>query len=143
MKNVRPRVEQLTELVHPDSEFAAYVRLKYFVICAYFFSMHYPKFNFILSIVALACGGTASENNTFIVQASATAVSSPCSYTICQCSTDICRIRFDLTVIKMNTSDVSYLGTCFKNFYFLTIFRHLFWHLLNLEQQYLPQQQHQ
>merc|ERR1719510_978507 len=49
----------------------------------------------------LACGGTASVNNSYIVQASATAVTSPCTYTICPCSTNICRIRFDLTTFVL------------------------------------------
>merc|ERR1711936_1346968 len=37
----------------------------------------------------LACGGSSSENQTYIVQASATAVTSPCSYTICPVSSGI------------------------------------------------------
>merc|ERR1719189_1601918 len=45
----------------------------------------------------LACGGSSSENQTYIVQASATAVTSPCSYTICPVSSEICRIRYDFT----------------------------------------------
>ena len=53
--------------------------------------------------VELACGGSASQNQTYIVQASATAVSSPCTYTICKCSTSICRIRFDLTTFVLAT----------------------------------------
>ena len=53
---------------------------------------------FFISLVALGCGGSASENNTYIVQASATAVTSPCTYTVCKCSTNICRIRYDFTV---------------------------------------------
>ena len=32
-----------------------------------------------------------------------TTLTSPCTYTICPCSTDICRIRYDFTVIKFNT----------------------------------------
>ena len=52
-------------------------------------------FNFIT--VTLACGGTTSDNNTYIVQTTATTVSSPCTHTICPASTNICRIRYDFT----------------------------------------------
>ena len=48
--------------------------------------------------VALACGGSASENQTYLVQSSVTTLTSPCTYTICPCSANICRIRFDFTV---------------------------------------------
>merc|ERR1712018_47318 len=44
---------------------------------------------------ALACGGSASENQTYLIQSSVTSLTSPCTYTICPCSTNICRIRFD------------------------------------------------
>merc|ERR1712048_588532 len=44
---------------------------------------------------ALSCGGSASENQTYLVQSSVTSLTSPCTYTICPCSTNICRIRFD------------------------------------------------
>ena len=93
-KNVHQKVEKMKEVVPLDLEFVAFVRLycfgqKYILYCFLFF--------FLFS-VSLACGGSASENSTYIVQASATAVSSPCTYTICPCSTNICRIRFDLTV---------------------------------------------
>ena len=48
--------------------------------------------------VALSCGGSASENQTYLVQSSVTTLTSPCTYTICPCSSNICRIRFDFTV---------------------------------------------
>ena len=48
--------------------------------------------------VSLACGGSASQNQTYLVQSSVTSLTSPCSYTICPCSSNICRIRFDFTV---------------------------------------------
>jgi len=45
---------------------------------------------------ALACGGSSSENQTYIIQASATTfATNPCTYSICPCSTNICRIRYD------------------------------------------------
>ena len=48
--------------------------------------------------VTLDCGGSASENNTYLVQGATTSLSStPCTYKICPCSTDICRIRYDFT----------------------------------------------
>ena len=51
----------------------------------------------VFIVVTLSCGGMASENITYIVQSSATAITSPCTYTICKCSSNICRLRFDLT----------------------------------------------
>ena len=62
----------------------------------------YPKsiigsYHYCLS-VALACGASASENQTYLVQASVTTLTNPCKYTICPCGTNICRIRFDFTV---------------------------------------------
>ena len=48
--------------------------------------------------VALSCGGSASENQTYLIQSSVTTLTSPCKYTICPSGTDICRIRFDFTV---------------------------------------------
>ena len=51
--------------------------------------------------VALACGASASENQTYLVQASVTTLTNPCKYTICPCGTNICRIRFDFTVINL------------------------------------------
>merc|ERR1712066_1221443 len=49
----------------------------------------------VCCVFALSCGGSASENLTYIVQSSVTTLTSPCTYTICPCSTNICRIRFD------------------------------------------------
>ena len=48
--------------------------------------------------VTLACGGSAAENCTYIVQATTTTLTSPCTYKICPCNTNICRIRFDFQV---------------------------------------------
>jgi len=55
----------------------------------------------VCCIFALGCGGTASENSTYIVQSSATAVTSPCTYTVCKCSNDICRLRYDFTTFVL------------------------------------------
>ena len=46
---------------------------------------------------SLACGDSSSTNNSYIVQAGVTTLTSPCTYKICPCSTNICRIRYDLT----------------------------------------------
>lgn len=45
----------------------------------------------------MSCGGSTSNNNSYIVQSSTTTLTSPCTYTVCPCSTDICRIRYDFT----------------------------------------------
>ena len=64
------------------------------------------KMLFIL--VTLSCGGTTSENNTYIVQASTTtAPATPCTYKICPCSSDICRIRYDFTTNVLANQVVS------------------------------------
>jgi hypothetical protein len=49
--------------------------------------------------VVLGCGGSAAENCTYLVQASTlTTTTSSCTYTICPCSSNICRIRLDFSV---------------------------------------------
>merc|ERR1712001_659143 len=53
---------------------------------------------------ALSCGHTSSENHTYLVQTSVTSLTSPCTYTICKCSTNICRIRFDFTTFVLATA---------------------------------------
>eukprot|EP00095_Tigriopus_kingsejongensis_P001496 maker-scaffold124_size330879-snap-gene-2.10 protein:Tk01496 transcript:maker-scaffold124_size330879-snap-gene-2.10-mRNA-1 annotation:"AGAP009769-PA" len=46
--------------------------------------------------LSLACGSTSSENCTYLTQTSTTANTiSPCTYTICPCDSNVCRIRFD------------------------------------------------
>ena len=51
-----------------------------------------------IPLVKLGCGGTTTANNSYIVQSGVTSLSSPCTYTVCPCSTDVCRIRYDFTV---------------------------------------------
>merc|ERR1719410_1007331 len=52
----------------------------------------------------LSCGGSSSENNTYIVQASTTSFSTiPCAYTICPSTTNICRIRYDFTTFVLTS----------------------------------------
>ena len=59
-------------------------------------------------LVTLSCGGTSSDNNTYIVQASTTtAPATPCTYKICPCSSDICRIRYDFTTNVLANQVVS------------------------------------
>merc|ERR1712223_1157803 len=53
---------------------------------------------------ALSCGDSSSENQTYLVQSSVTSLTSPCTYTICKCSTNICRIRFDFTTFVLATA---------------------------------------
>jgi len=52
----------------------------------------------VCCVISLACGGSTSNNNSYIVQASTTtAPATPCTYSVCPCSSDICRIRYDFT----------------------------------------------
>uniref|UniRef100_A0A0K2UM05 Putative LOC100745028 [Bombus impatiens] n=1 Tax=Lepeophtheirus salmonis TaxID=72036 RepID=A0A0K2UM05_LEPSM len=55
----------------------------------------------VCCIITLGCGGTSSENCTYIEQSSFTSSSSlssnPCSYKICKLSDHVCRIRLDFT----------------------------------------------
>merc|ERR1711971_40185 len=55
----------------------------------------------VCCIFTLACGGSASENQTYLIQASVTTLTSPCKYTICPAATNICRIRFDFTTMVL------------------------------------------
>merc|ERR1712241_1639167 len=52
----------------------------------------------------LSCGGSSSENQTYIVQSSVTSLTSPCTYTICPTTSNICRIRFDFTTFVLATA---------------------------------------
>lgn len=56
----------------------------------------------VCCVFSLACGGTTSENCTYLVQASTTTPpSDPCTFTICKCSSNICRIRLDFTTFSI------------------------------------------
>merc|ERR1711936_396552 len=48
----------------------------------------------VCCVFSLSCGKSSSENQTYLVQASTTSLTSPCTYTICKADTNICRIRF-------------------------------------------------
>merc|ERR1711992_23013 len=58
----------------------------------------------VCCVFALSCGGSSSENQTYLVQSSTTSLTSPCTYSICKCSTNICRIRFDFTTFVLATA---------------------------------------
>merc|ERR1719491_1536813 len=58
---------------------------------------------------SLACGGSASQNLTYLVQSSVTSLTSPCSYTVCPSSSNICRIRFDFTTMVLAAAVVGSL----------------------------------
>ena len=82
--------------------------------------------------VSLGCGGSSSDNNTYIVQSSTTSspsgTSNSCVYTICPCSTDICRIRYDFTTMVLASQQTSTpvaagVATDSKNLSFHTIFQ--------------------
>ena len=48
---------------------------------------------------SLGCGESASENNTYMIQASTTSfTTNPCVIKLCPVSSNICRIRYDLSV---------------------------------------------
>jgi len=59
----------------------------------------------------LSCGSSASENQTYLVQTSVTSLTSPCTYTICKCSTNICRIRFDFTTFVLASAVAGTAGS--------------------------------
>merc|ERR1712228_99770 len=52
----------------------------------------------------MGCSGSSSENSTYIVQSSTTSLTSPCTYTICPATSNICRIRFDFTTFVLATA---------------------------------------
>ena len=77
-----------------DSAFAAFVSYRYQLrLCVV---QSCPN---NCSSVSLTCGQTSAENCTYITMSSVTSTSpDPCTYTICRCSSDVCRIRFDFMV---------------------------------------------
>merc|ERR1711976_832896 len=62
----------------------------------------------VCCIFELSCGDSAAENSTYIVQASSTTPTSPCTYTIRPCNENIRRIRFDFTTFVLTSQ---YQGT--------------------------------
>jgi len=61
----------------------------------------------VCCVFALSCGKSSSENQTYLVQASTTSLTSPCTYTICKADTNICRIRFDFTTFVLASAVTS------------------------------------
>jgi len=55
----------------------------------------------VCCVFTLSCGGSAGENQTYLIQSSVTSLTSPCKYTICPTASDICRIRFDFTTMVL------------------------------------------
>jgi len=55
----------------------------------------------VCCVFTLSCGGSAGENQTYLIQSSVTTLTSPCKYTICPTASDICRIRFDFTTMVL------------------------------------------
>lgn len=54
---------------------------------------------------SLGCGTSSSENNTYhaVTQFSTSTDTSPCTYTICPCSTDVCKLRIDFSAFSLYT----------------------------------------
>ena len=65
-----------------------------------------------LFLVSLSCGGTSNDNTTYLVQGGTTSspASPSCTYKICPCSNDICRIKYDFTT-NVLASQVIVTGT--------------------------------
>ncbi len=62
----------------------------------------------VCCIFTLSCGGTTSDNSSYLVQTAATTVTpSPCDYTVCPLNNNICRIRYDFTTFVITGSTVS------------------------------------
>ena len=98
-KNVLPKAAQATGAAPADSECVASVSVS--KSKRQLHKQHLPIFS---PTVTLSCGGSSSENNSYIVQGSTTsAPASPCTYSVCPCSTDICRIRYDFTTNVLAT----------------------------------------
>ena len=61
---------------------------------------------------SIILGGTSSLNQSYIVQASGTNTpQGQMTYTICPCSTDVCRIKFDFTQFMLAGPVVFPAGT--------------------------------
>jgi len=78
----------------------------------------------VCCVISVSCGGTTSENCTYLSMASTTTTptDNPCSYTICPLSTSVSRIRLDLekfvlaapgavTLASLSTTETSQ-GAC-------------------------------
>merc|ERR1711962_1286815 len=58
----------------------------------------------ICCVFTLACGGTTTQNNSYAIMSSysTTSDADPCKYTICKCSTDVCKIRIDFDTMVLS-----------------------------------------
>lgn len=93
VKSALLKVAHLMDLVLLDLVSVAYVITTLSVLI-------FRSSNFAVSnLVSLGCGSTSSENNTYWVKSGFTSLTEPCVYTICKCSSNICRIRLDFDVI--------------------------------------------
>ena len=98
VKNAVTKEEQIRVHVPLDLEFAVHVSI--------LLAMTRNKYQIVLItilllfiIVSLSCGGSSSENNTYITQASTTTFTiNPCNHKICPVASSICRIRYDFAV---------------------------------------------
>ena len=66
----------------------------------------------VCCVFTLACGGTSSQNNTYMTMTSYTVSTDPdpCLYTICKASSDICKLRIDyetMTIAGPGTVDLT------------------------------------
>jgi len=55
----------------------------------------------VCCVIKADCGDSFSVNNSYIVQAAVTSLTSPCTYKVCPCSTEICRIRYDFKTLSL------------------------------------------
>jgi len=51
------------------------------------------------------CGATIGENNTFLIANDDEKAAGSCTYKICPCSSDVCRIRYEFTALTLATQN--------------------------------------
>ncbi len=91
-KNAKTEMVSAQAPVLAATESVASVSLKTFK------KINNSKTIFVCFLVQLACGGTSSENCTYLVMAATAAPGLSCDFTVCPASNQICRMRFDFTV---------------------------------------------
>ena len=94
-RNVRTRVEWLKEVALRVMASAVLVSFSKLFASGTATS---PFLIFFFVSVSQACGSSTRENNVFLTQNSADTANSPCTYRICPCNNNICRIRYDFDV---------------------------------------------
>lgn len=55
----------------------------------------------VCCVVALTCGGSTSSNCSYLTQPTGSTLMSPCKYSVCKCSSDVCRIRLDFLTFSI------------------------------------------